>query len=278
MSWKHAPFFVPVLWAILPFAIAAAADRLPIETAPQDPDIHPIAPQDGADAVTNPPSIVFWYSPSAYTYTVEMSRRSDFHDAVIVRRIQLPFYNHTAALTGGKWHWRYYFETKDGKRSEHSRVRTFRITDRSIPFPVPPVSEILKRMRGHPRIYTTEAELPAFRARKDREARGAFQYLLRAVEWPLTHDAQEPQLGPKMPENPNARAIAFWLKDGEAYQALGPKISASRLDGYWSVYARNLAMADLLAGTACIHCIFDEADGPNQVLLVDDIEFGRVAE
>jgi len=35
---------------------------------------------------------------------------------------------------------------------------------------------------------------------------------------------------------------------------------------------------DMTPHDACIHCLFDKAEGPNQVLWVDDMEFGRVAE
>ena len=35
---------------------------------------------------------------------------------------------------------------------------------------------------------------------------------------------------------------------------------------------------DMTPHRACIHCVFDHAEGENQVLWVDDLEFGRVAE
>ena len=118
-----------------------APKGLAIESRAMDPRIHPVAPEDGAAAVTNPPAMVFWHTSKAATYTVEIARRRSFRDAIAVGGIRLPFYNHTAALARGTWFWRYRYETKEGQRSAWSPVRSFRITPRSIPFPVPRLRE-----------------------------------------------------------------------------------------------------------------------------------------
>ena len=35
---------------------------------------------------------------------------------------------------------------------------------------------------------------------------------------------------------------------------------------------------DLVPGGQCLHVLFDKAEGMDQVLWVDDIEFGRIAD
>ena len=137
---------VAALMAVAP--VGFAAEPLPIESGPHDPLIHPIAPEDGAEAVTNPPSMVFWWSPEAASYTVEMAQDADLADAIVAAKIELPFYNHSEVLQPGTWYWRYCFETEDGRRSEYSAVRRFVVTESSIPLPVPPVDQVLRRMQA----------------------------------------------------------------------------------------------------------------------------------
>ncbi len=237
-------------WAAIAAAMCAArltfaAERLPIETEPQSVAIHPIAPEDGAEAVSNPPAMVFWWTGEVATYTVEMAQDVDFGDAIVVADIELPFYNHSETLKPGTWYWRYYFETEDKKRSEYSPVRSFVVTGSSIPFPMPPVGEVLMKMPGHPRIYTTRDGLAEFRARKGNEARGAYEALMRRCESWLESEPEPPKLGEQVPKNPKQRGIAFWLKDGEGYQSLN--VSPGTLENL-SLRTQDLAMAYLITG------------------------------
>ena len=106
-------------------ALATGGERLPIENAAMDPRIHPVAPEDGAPAVTNPPSMVFWHTGAARAYVVEIARQKDFADAIVARGIELPMYNHSQTLATGRWYWRYYYKTKDKQaaRAFTARVR-----------------------------------------------------------------------------------------------------------------------------------------------------------
>ena len=234
-----------VLAAGILTATASFAADLPIEDRPMDPRIHPVAPEDGAVAVTNPPSIVFWHTSAAAKYTVEICRRADFKGAIVVRGIDLPFYNHTKTLERGKWYWRYYFETRDRRRSKHSPVRRFEITDRSIPFSVPPVDEILKRLPGHPRVYTTKATLGAFRARKDGPAARAFAVLLRRAEGAVKFVPKPPKLGSVTAAHRKKRGLAFWLENGQS--RLCANVRPSTLENAAKI-TRDLAMLYLITG------------------------------
>lgn len=241
---------------------ALAQELLPIEDASMDRRFHPVAPEDGADAVTNPPSLIFWWTGAAAHYTVEMARDPDFTDPITVEGIDLPMYNHTETLDAGTWYWRYFYVNEEGARSEWSPVRSIEITGASIPLPVPPVAEILREMPGHPRIYTTAADLDGFRARSQRESRRAFEQLIRRADGLLDSEPPEVELGLSiaMTDDPAefvrlrdeaigprdlGRGIAFWLQDGTAYHATNS--SPGTLQNL-SLNARDLALAWLATG------------------------------
>jgi hypothetical protein len=232
----------------LPLLVAGlcrAQDLLPIEAEPMSPAYHPIAPADGAVAVTDPPPMVFWYTMQARSWTVEISRNADFTDPIVVPDLELPMHNHTAVLGEGTWHWRYFYRNEAGDRSEYSPVRSFTVTAESIPFPVPSVEQILAELPGHPRMFTTRAGLDEFRARADGPAKAAAAALIRSAEGALEREVPEPELGSAIPEDATRRGLTFWLRDGVALQALN--LSPGSLENH-SKGTRNLAMAYLLTG------------------------------
>ena len=236
-------FTIAVFWAQ---SAQSATAALPIENKPVSPQIHPIAPEDGATAVTNPPAMVFWPTGAAAEYGVELSQSKSFgRGSILARGIALPFYNHTDALAPGTWYWRYYYVTKDGKRSAFSPVRRFTVDNTSIPFPVPPVAEILDRLPGHPRIYCTADTLAAFQARKDKEAATIFAHMVRSAERVMASPPKPPKLGGEKPANMKKRGVAFWRQDGKWLVSLsaGP----GTLEGE-SNRTRDLAMLYLITG------------------------------
>ena len=188
---------------------------LPIEDRPQDPLIHAIAPEDGSRAVINPPSMVFWYTSKAATYTVEMSTRERFDAEVITATTELPFYNHSGVLAEGLWYWRYVYTTAEGGRSLCSRTRRFTVTDESIPFPVPPLRTILEQLPAHPRVYTPPRDLEAFRARRLDAAATAYVRMTRAAESVMDTTPATPALGELTDALRQRRGLAFWGADGQ---------------------------------------------------------------
>ena len=201
-----------ILTAVATGAAAGAAPA--IETAPQDPLIHPVAPEDGAVAVTNPPAMVFWHTPEAASYRLELSQTSDFADAIVVDAIALPLYNHTAALALGKWFWRYQFRTKDGTLSQVSRVRGFSVVHGAIPFPVPPVAQLLAKLPGHPRIYVTPDKLADFRRRRTSQSARAFAALEHACQGGLKAPLQTPEAVVSPPSRPEGTCPGLLARQG----------------------------------------------------------------
>ena len=222
-----------------------AQELLPIETPPQDPSWHPIAPAEGAEAVTNPPPMVLWSGRGAQRWTVELSPDPGFAAPIVAADLDLPMYNHTETLAQGRWHWRYFYRDGEGNRSEYSPVRSFVVTEQCIPFPVPPLDEIMAALPDHPRIYTTAAGLAEFRARAQGPAAGATADLLRGLEGVLERELQAPRLGPQVPENPARRGLTFWLQDGVGHQSMD--VSRGTLQNE-AIQTQNLAMAYLITG------------------------------
>jgi hypothetical protein len=235
---------VAVIAFVVALASVPAQELLPIETGPQDPLIHAIAPADGTVAVTDPPSMVFWYADAA-SWTVQIARDRDFTDPVTVEGIELPMYNHSAALGEGVWHWRYRYANEDGQASDWSATRSFTVTADSIPFPVPTMDEILADMPDHPRIYTTAEGLAKFRARANGPSKTAAESLRGVATSLLEIEPPLPKLGGTMPDNPERRGVLFRLDDGVPRQCLDMRPSTVE---NLSLRARDLSLAWLISG------------------------------
>ena len=63
----------------------------------------PPAPADGARAVTNPPSFVFWTNATWNRFTLELAREHSFSKPLRIEGIELPMYNHHESLALGEW-------------------------------------------------------------------------------------------------------------------------------------------------------------------------------
>ncbi|MGI5819536.1 MAG: DUF4962 domain-containing protein [Armatimonadota bacterium] len=184
--------------------------------SPQPANHPPLAPEDGAVATTNPPSMIWRVDDRAATYTLEMSQSADFAgDLIRVAGIDMPFYNHSEVLGEGTWHWRYLVVTGEGEVSEPSASRSFIITAETPAMPVPPTDEILRNMPDHPRIFVTPDTLDEFRARRETVAVEAWEDIRHTADSYLGIEIPELTFGP-MPEDPGTeRRQLFYLRDGE---------------------------------------------------------------
>lgn len=199
------------------------------------PATHPpLTPAHGAEVDLNPPPMIWRADDRAATYILELSQSEDFSEEIIrVEGIDLPFYNHSDELAEGRWHWRYYVVTSTGDISEPSPARSFAITDRSIPFPVPAKEQLLASMPDHPRIYTTPDGLQAFRARRQGPAQQAWREVARRADKHVQELPELPKLVPldeveivgqtpgsnSWREGQPVRRQVFFLRKGEAFHA-----------------------------------------------------------
>ena len=217
-----------------------------MDTSDQPSRHPPLSPPDGAECVTNPPSMIWRFDERAETYTLELSRDRGFAgDVIRVAGIDMPFYNHSAVLPEGTWFWRYFAVTSTREVSDPGPTRSFVVTSRSVPMAVPSTEQILADMPDHPRVYVTPDTLAAFRARREGSAKAAWEDLLYRVGPML--EAKQPGLDLRpLPENPGKkRKQVFYLKDGVPFVPKGYRNRELNRD---ASRARHLSLAYLVSG------------------------------
>ncbi|MGD8239652.1 MAG: DUF4962 domain-containing protein [Armatimonadota bacterium] len=215
----------------------------PIEAEANPATYRPIWPRDGSVAVMNPPRIVWQHESRAASYTLELSRSPDFGEPIRVEGIALALYNHSETLDEGTWHWRYRAVTAEGEASAWSPTRRFVIDDSSIPFPVPTIDRLMAELPPHPRVYVNASTLEAFRARKDGEAKAAWEAIGHTIRRLEGSELPTPEPG----EAPSAkqRGVAFFLRGDGALPAKG--ISPGTLENE-SVGTEIAALAYVVTG------------------------------
>jgi len=172
--------------------------------------------------------MVFWYDHEAKTYTVQLSRDTQFTRPITVGGLELPMYNHSAELALGEWFWRYRTTHADEAVSNWSPTRRFVVTDRAIPFAVPTLDTIMAKLPTHPRIYVTPEPLDAFRKRRLGPAKSAFFDLERAAAGQADKLPKTPETGDALPPDPKRRGQAFWLTPDGPH--VTPKVAPSTLE------------------------------------------------
>ncbi|MGI5819529.1 MAG: DUF4962 domain-containing protein [Armatimonadota bacterium] len=217
----------------LPVVLAAcwlsspACFAFPVDTSPQPATHPPLAPEEGAEVVVNPPEMIWRVDENAVTYTLELSTAEAFDaDLIRVEAIDLPFYNHSETLATGRWWWRYFVVDEAGEVSDPSPAKSFIVPDGAVPLPVPPTSEIIARMPAHPRLFVTPASLDEYRERRHGAAAVAWQALRHEADQALANSPPELSLQP-IPADPGAeRGQVFVVRDGEGFALSGYNIGA----------------------------------------------------
>lgn len=161
----------------------------------------PFRPADALVTTQNPPDFGWPFVPGADRYRLELARDAAMSGGAIVSaEPAINFYNFPRTLEEGTWHWRVRFHTPETGWSAWSDMRRFRIAEGSVPFPVPPIDELLARMETtHPRVWTNPRELKAFRERRlHGAAKTVFEHVLASVlarmEDPLPPDPAFPYM------------------------------------------------------------------------------------
>ena len=199
----------------MPADSSSTENLFTVDTSPQPEGHPPLTPEDGAEAIRNPPSMVWRVDERAASYVVEMSRNPDFRgDVVRVTGIDMPFYNHSEILAEGTWYWRYSVVTPEGTQSQPGPVRSFAITPRSIPMPIPPAHDLLASMPPHPRIFVTPDSLDEFRQRRDGHAAEAWVHLQYEADKHVDADPPSLDLGPVPADLGDSRGQVFYMVDG----------------------------------------------------------------
>lgn len=141
--------------------------------------------QPGDQLVTtqNPPDFGWPFIVGADLYELQVANDSAFQNVVYQKNdISTNYYNFPNTFAVGQsYFWRVRFHKTAGW-SNWSDVRKFRIDADAVPFPVPPLSELLSQVStSHPRILTNPSNLSAFRARKDGGGKATYDRIFSKV-------------------------------------------------------------------------------------------------
>ena len=129
----------------------------------------PFRPADGLATTQNPPDFSWPYLPDASEYHLQLGRTASMDgERVEVEGLKTNYYNFDRTLDEGAWYWRVRYRLSPAEGwSTWSSVRRFRIAEENVPFPVPPIGDMMARMeKGHPRVWTNPGDLEAFRSRR----------------------------------------------------------------------------------------------------------------
>ncbi|UKS28538.1 DUF4962 domain-containing protein [Paenibacillus sp. HWE-109] len=155
-----------------------------------DPVSRHFQPGDHNVTTQNPPDFGWPAIANADLFELQVATDGAFNNIAYQKNdININYYNFPSSFIAGQsYFWRVRFHKTAGW-SNWSDVRQFRIDADPVPFPVPPVSQLLDQVPSvHPRILTDSSKLSAFRARKDGDGKATYQKILSKINLsvPLT--------------------------------------------------------------------------------------------
>lgn len=149
----------------------------------------------------NPPDFGWPFIDGADLYELQVANDAGFESIAYQKNdIAFNYYNfpHTFA-DGQSYYWRVRYHKPEGW-SNWSDALKFRIDADSVPFPVPPLSELRAAVPNeHPRILTTPDGLEQFRARKDGDGKKTFEAIKSYVKSRVENEATNPEAMPGEP-------------------------------------------------------------------------------
>src|SRR5690606_38123754 len=211
------PALVVFLFAALCLQVSAAVG----EALPWPTEFEPLArrwhPWHRMVNQQNPPDFAWPSVNGATSYDLRITR--DAEGTQVAHRadgLKANFHNFDSTFAPGVYYWQARFHTPEGT-SAWNEARRFRIRPDAWAFPVPPIDELIDRIpRDHPRVWTTRANLEAFRERAKGEKREWFEQLLARVRREMETPFQEepvnpvPRTDPQTPEFRDAQSKVRW--------------------------------------------------------------------
>ncbi|WP_219641178.1 DUF4962 domain-containing protein [Cohnella sp. CFH 77786] len=168
----------------LPFSRLPAAHAAPAWPASSLTGLNiPFGPADGLVTTQNPPDFHWPAIAGADQYDLQVSRSSTVTDVVYENdSLTANYYNFPHVFDAGTWYWRVKYHKSAEGWSEWSAVRKFRIEEQNVPFPVPPVEDIMGSISSaHPRIWTTSDTLDDFQGLAQTTGRTIYESKLASV-------------------------------------------------------------------------------------------------
>lgn len=157
-------------------------------------DYRNFQPADQFVTTQNPPDFAWPLIQDADKYELQVATDIGFQNVAYSKNdLATNYYNFPITFMAGEsYFWRVRFHKTNGY-SAWSEARKFRIDPDAVPFPVPPVSQLLGNVsHSHPRILTDQDELAAFRARKNGDGKATYDHIFSKVNLNDTAYVAEP--------------------------------------------------------------------------------------
>lgn len=237
-GWIACALWFPVAAVTVPASAQEGAPR--VSNREPAPGEAPYSPPDGSTVQTSPPGFVWLPEPDAQTYTLECSSDPGFASPEYsISQLTLNVHCPAYLFDTGEWHWRYRYETADGRTSEWSLVRSFTIPAGAVPFPKPRLLDLVRSMpREHPRLFLRPGEAAQFAEDRKTFDAALWENFIRhadeMLETPVVAD-EPPPYPSDGPLAGSAENIRVWRENR--------RITVNAVD-----HAANLAFAYLLTG------------------------------
>jgi len=242
---------VILLWLAAPLSFTGWAMRL--DESPAGPGDWGYRPSEVTKIALNPPGFTWHSCKKAAAYALQIAADPEFKH-VVYARDGLPWNAHCPSLTlpHGTLYWRYGAKSRAGNSSDWSRVRSFQMPEGAVPFPQPPIEELLERIPAeHPRLFFRPEDIPRLRELADGPLADRWSELKARARRTLQDppDTSEPPLYPKgTVRKSNEWRKTWWgnrmrviaVADGAATLGFVYRISS---DEKYAHAARDLVMA-----------------------------------
>ena len=210
-------------------------------------------PMNGATASINPPPFTWRPENNAVAYNLEVAADADFAALVhVVEKTRWSAHCPDKPLPHGRYFWRYRAWNETGAPSNWSSVRRFDVPDGLTIYPMPPLSELLKRIPAeHPRLFFRPEQVAHLRELAGDALADQWQKLLERANALLANppDTSEPPKYPEGTEHKGEQWRKIWW--GNRVHAINVTDAAATLafvyrltgeDNYGAA-ARDLIMA-----------------------------------
>ncbi|SFB56423.1 Fibronectin type III domain-containing protein [Cohnella sp. OV330] len=247
---------------------AAAATGWPASVL--DGTNMPFGPSDGLVTTQNPPDFHWPAVPGADGYDLQVSRSSSVADVVYENdALTVNYYNFPHAFDAGTWYWRVKYHKPADGWSEWSDVRRFRIEEQNMPFPVPPIEDIIEQVTtGHPRIWTTDDTLDEFQDLKTGIGKETYDKKLVTVEAniPLSPPAQ-----PDFPFDSSHPRDTAYIEALSKFRAESDAIVSKMLDAAFIYLVTGRADAGADAKERLLSIASWDPDGDTSYVINDQV-------
>jgi hypothetical protein len=160
------------------------AEPLKLDQRPARPDEWGYRPAEKAEIQVTPPGFCWRPQGDIERWELECGRDNQFEDTVYRHdRIDMNVHCPDQTFDPGSYYWRYRGITADGRSTEWSKTRAFRIAANANQLPLPQRQALLDRIPdSHPRLFLRPEDLPRLREFAQGTLRDRYRQLSRQCD------------------------------------------------------------------------------------------------